>query len=501
MRYALSYDVETNSPILTNWVLANCVGDYHIEGRGIDILLSSLPTPRASIMIYVFDLNEFSKYLIFYLQNSGFKAVEHITKSRQYSVLKKGKNILEVIIPTVKNGDRYRLCRFRGLAPVCALNLIDFGTTNNQDVSTLYGLNKAVKMALSFYDRFGCLDKLTVGAFALSEVRKNLGVRRFKTLFPELSFSNAKLCIDAFFGGYVYLNPIYAGKLIGEGVEIDANSKYGDILCKYPLPYGIPKRFVGDPPKNYPLYILRFSASCKLKSGRLPILSRMQNYLSCSQTYVDDTNGIVELILPSTDIELLFENYDVKFFSPIEGIAFKSKTGILKDYITKWYEIKKSSYGLLKLLAKKMIVCCYGMFAKRMDNNRSLYPAMSVFISAWARYTTIKDAQAMHDAGRFIYANTDALFIDGLQLPDFPIGNEIGQYKIESKFKAAKFLKPQCYCYYDGFENVVKISGLPKSSRAAIDVERLATGMTVKVKRKKPTEGGYIIKETDYKIK
>jgi hypothetical protein len=72
---------------------------------------------------------------------------------------------------------------------------------------------------------------------------------------------------------------------------------------------------------------------------------------------------------------------------------------------------------------------------------------MGVFITSWARYTTITAAQKCFD--RILYCDTDSIHILGTEIPevikDVVDPNKLGYWKHESTFKRAKFLKQKTY--------------------------------------------------------
>jgi hypothetical protein len=76
-----------------------------------------------------------------------------------------------------------------------------------------------------------------------------------------------------------------------------------------------------------------------------------------------------------------------------------------------------------------------------------IYTAMGVFITSWARYTTITTAQKCFD--RILYCDTDSIHIVGTEIPevikDIVHPKKLGYWKHESTFKRAKFLKQKTY--------------------------------------------------------
>ena len=74
-----------------------------------------------------------------------------------------------------------------------------------------------------------------------------------------------------------------------------------------------------------------------------------------------------------------------------------------------------------------------------------IYIPVGTFITAWARDKTIRSAQACYD--RFIYADTDSLHLDGLDVPDGieVDSTKLGAWKHESSFVLGRYVRAKTY--------------------------------------------------------
>lgn len=107
------------------------------------------------------------------------------------------------------------------------------------------------------------------------------------------------------------------------------------------------------------------------------------------------------------------------------------------------------------------------------------------------------------------YSDTDSWVIDA-PLPDFMVGKELGQFKLEHMINKAVFLAPKVYGFIttDG-EEVIKVKGLTRESIENISINDLELLLVKDSTReftqekwlKKVMEGDITIKDTIYTLK
>lgn len=329
-----------------------------------------------------------------------------------------------------------------------------------------------VAKSLHFFFDQG-LTKTTAGANALYDY-KIMMRDTFKYFFPDLRAIDENLR-KSYKGGFTYVNPKYQGRDIGAGIVLDVNSLYPSRMYEELLPYGVPEYYEGEYEEDeyYPLYIQHITCTFTVKEGFLPTIQIKKSFYNFSPTeYLSDSDGNeVDLWLTSVDLKLFLDHYDPGDLQYIEGYKFRGGRGMFRKYIDKWMGIKvqavKDKNKGLKEVAKVALNSLYGKFGKNphMSNRIAelapdgsthyqmittpdvppVYIPMACFITAYARNYTIRAAQSCID--RFMYADTDSLHLEGLELPE---GLEIddtklGAWKKELEFSRAKYLRAKCY--------------------------------------------------------
>lgn len=319
------------------------------------------------------------------------------------------------------------------------------------------------------------LTRMTQGSNALADYKASTK-KHFDYWFPVPDYDED--IRQSYKGGFTYLNPKYADVDIKEGIVLDVNSLYPYVLHDMPMPYGEGHFFEGEyvEDERHPLYIQMFTCHFCLKENYIPTIQLKHNLSFVPTEYQENsvnTEGVdeeVALCLTSVDLKLFFEHYYVWDITYISGWKFKSSTNMFKAYVDKWIDVKikadQSGNKGLRQIAKLMMNSLYGKFALN-PNVRSKYPYLKddvvhyengpkekrkpiyipvgAFTTAWARYITISSAQKCYD--RFIYADTDSLHLEGLDVPDFldihP--TKLGAWKHESSFCRARYLRQKTY--------------------------------------------------------
>lgn len=391
------------------------------------------------------------------------------------------------------------------------------------------------------------LKKMTNASDAMNGFKEIMGRDRFEKTFPVLPVILDADIRRAYKGGYVYLNPRYKGIRGIKGLTLDVNSLYPSVMYNCLLPYGYPMYFEGKPEHddNYPLFIVHMKCCFELKPDHLPTVQLKNNrrfveteYLTTSQVELKPgviENEPVEMWLTNVDYSLLMEHYDVTDVTYINGYKFKGARGMFKDYIDHWMHIKETTTGALRQLAKLMLNSLYGKFAtnpvakkkipmldhdgvvryqiltdklakeigvKPPELRDPVYTAMGCFITAYARDKTIRSAQKVY--GRFIYADTDSLHLEGQEVPE---GLEVhpthlGAWKNEGAFEDSLFLRAKTYM--ETVDGVTKVTcaGMPDNVKEKVTYDNFRDGATFTGKllpRRYP--GGIVLVDTTFTLK
>lgn len=413
-----------------------------------------------------------------------------------------------------------------------------------------------LKEALEFMFSQGH-KKLTIGACCLAEYKSIMG-EYYNDLFPDLY----QIPIDAeqygaptagdyihksYKGGWCYLVKSKEQKEYNTGVTADVNSLYPSVMhsesgSDYPV--GKPKfvkvddtcppQMKYDPfwyqlpskPKHFNEYgtftFLRLKTRFYLKDGKLPFIQIKGSWMykgtealetsdirnkdgTYSTTYYDLDGNLhdtrVELTLTQTDFVLLREHYNLVDYELLDYCEFASTVGLFDDYINKYAEIKKTSKGAMRTLAKLFLNNLYGKMASstnssfkvafiKDDNSIGFYEvqandkdpgyiAVGSAITSYARNFTIRAAQANYygkDKRGFIYADTDSIHCD--LKPDELKAITVHPsnfccWKLESTWDFAWFVRQKTYIEHvvqedledcDPYYNI-KCAGMPKKCK------------------------------------
>lgn len=401
------------------------------------------------------------------------------------------------------------------------------------------------------------LKKMTIGSCALAEYKELIGKRTFDRWYPTPEYHEDVR--QSYRGGFTYLNPKYASKLVKEGVCLDVNSLYPSVMRSHdnPLPFGTPIFFEGqykyDP--MYPLYTQMMSCQFELKEGKIPTLQIKHSLSFRGNEYLTSSNGEeVTICLNSVDLELFFDHYHV--YNPVyhSGWKFKASVGMFDKYIDKWITNKiqatKDGNKGLRYISKLFLNSLYGKFGTdtRMVNKipfysegqvkycysepktrKGIYIAIASFITSYARRVTITSAQKITDdynAGKskiqFVYADTDSLHLDS---PNFelPEGLDIDPYKLgawkyESRFSdkgqkaecGAKYLRQKCYIenstediesHDPDYKLKITVAGMPVECYPQVTFDNFKIGASYHGKKTpKTVAGGTVLVDTDFTI-
>lgn len=371
------------------------------------------------------------------------------------------------------------------------------------------------------------LTRMTVGSDAMNDFKERFGKKRFEKVFPTFPLEMDADLRQAYKGGFTWLNPRFANKRIKGGLVYDVNSLYPSVMYECPLPYYYPIFFEGEYEQDdeHPLYFQHLECSFELKKGYIPTIQLKNNRSFVGTEYLSSSKGeIVEMVVTSVDLKLMKEHYILKNVTYHNGFKFKAATGIFKDYIDFWMEIKANSKGGERQLAKLMLNNLYGKFGTNprdiqkipyLDEDNKvaykysdatyrdpIYIPLACFVTAWARYKTITSAQALYD--RIIYCDTDSLHIVGTDVPDnidiHP--SKLGCWAHEGTFTDSKFLRAKTYMETIDGETHVTCAGMPDNVKELVTYDTFTYGAVFGGKLSpKRHQGGVILEPTNFTIK
>lgn len=575
--YVADFETTTTLDKTRVWAYAICSvlnPDEIYYGTNIDDFIKWCEECESNPIIYFHNLKFDIQFILYYLFKNGYK---HITDKKDkdnktFTTLISDKGLfysMEVIfyyknknIKKVTFLDSYKLIPLSVDAIAKALKLpiskleIDYTSHDNLPVDTPlsdkekdYITNdvKIVAMAIKYFKEQG-LDKMTIGSCALAEYKNIISKYNFTKYYPTPKYHDDVK--QSYRGGFTYLNPKFAGKVVNNGIVLDVNSLYPSVMRYEYLPFGVPIFFNGKYKKDniYPLYTQMFKCQFKIKENKIPMIQIKFGYGFRSNEYLTSSGDTeVTLCLNNIDLELFFEQYDVFNIEYISGWKFKATKGLFDEYIDKWsnnkIEAKKEGNHGLYLISKLFLNSLYGKFGTDTkvrskipyleddvvkyytsdeEIREPIYVAVASFITSYARRKTILSAQNITDNYNkgisdieFIYADTDSLHClsPSFKLPEGldidPV--KLGAWKYESKFNKAKFLRQKCYIEQSSEEidnenpeyNLkITVAGMPKECYPYVTFKNFKIGATYKGKKQpKNTKGGVVLNNVDFTIK
>lgn len=376
------------------------------------------------------------------------------------------------------------------------------------------------------------LTKITAGSNALADFKSMMGGHRgFRKMYPCLDEDVDKFIRLAYRGGFTYVNPLFQGKIIDDGIVFDVNSLYPSVMAAtdwQELPYGQPTWFddFSEIPGEH-LWVAQVTCSFSVKPDHIPCIQLKGNFRFKQTEYLTDSDGTVTFTVTNVDWDLITQQYDLEDICWHGGYWFKSNPFQFRDYVGKWVEEKNKATiegnAGKRQIAKLMLNSLYGKFATRTTvysrkpemiddvvryvdieptERDAVYLPVGVFITSWARYKTITSAQKVY--GRFIYADTDSLHLVGTDIPDTidvdPV--RLGAWKHESTFTHAKFLRAKTYVEEIDGELVVHCAGMPSRCHEHVTIENFEFGATYPGKLyTKRVKGGIVLVDGDMEIR
>ena len=539
-------------------------------GEDIDSFINYCSLINESSSFYFHNLKFDGEFIIHYLLTHGFV---HVNEKKlgvdQFSTIISDLNVFYCIKVKFKEEviisffDSLKLLNFSVEEVAKAFNLsikkleIDYKAKREKghkitDEEKEYLKHDVMIMSLALEKMFEMkITRMTIASNAMNFFKDTISKKRFEEWFkPPLYDKDLR---QAYKGGFTYLNEIYRGKEVKEGIVLDVNSLYPSVMYYSPMPYGEGIYFDGKyvPDKLYNLYIQNITCQFRIKKDMIPTIQIKNNLSFVPTEYLLSSNGeSINLTLTNVDLKLFLEHYDIYDVSYNWGWKYKSSTKIFKSYIDYWNELKvkatKEGNKPLRTIAKLMLNSLYGKFAASpegrskipyLDNNivkyklseleerTAYYLPISIFITSWARDRTIRSAQAVYH--RFIYADTDSLHLEGTDIPENLLisDTELGKWKIESTFKRGKYLRQKCYiedvvtpvdeiekfkkenpeCLHlvskDSIINIV-CAGMPKGCYKNVTWENFDYGSVFDGKLGvKHTDGGIVLVDTTFTIK
>ena len=402
-------------------------------------------------------------------------------------------------------------------------------------------------------------DRMTIGACCFADFKSQFEKREYWELFPNLKDFKIDEGIygapdaDAYVrksyrGGWCYLKPEYAGKVLQKGYTLDVNSLYPSIMLSERYPVGLPMFFTGEIPEkikgnpNY-YYFVRIQCKFELRKNFLPTIQIKNNwfyksneYLTTSKIfnrndgryydfYVDidgtEKDATVELTMTMTDFELFKKHYhtDIKI---LDGCYFFTHPAIFTKYIKKYrYQKINAKNSVERTIAKLFSNNLYGKMATGSNNSYKLcyldetenkikfknvfsddrtpvYIPCGSAITSYARNFTISAAQANYDA--FVYSDTDSIHClgDVKDVKNCKIDDkEYSCWKLENVWDTGLFVRQKTYIEINGNGWDIKCAGMPDHCKQLFYASCTGDFSNLDLSKLEPDELGFINTKRD----
>lgn len=377
---------------------------------------------------------------------------------------------------------------------------------------------------------------ITLSYDAFANVKEFIGgYQGWRKNFPILEDFYETFVRRSYKGGFVYVNPKFKNKTLNHVTVYDVNSLYPHVMRNCELPFGKPTY---RKPFGSEFYVCHFKAEFELIEGMLPTIQIKNNPRWKETEYLTSSEGeMVDLYMTSIDYKLFDEHYDIIDMTEPEYVCFKTKTGLLKDYIDYWTDVKiqakannqddiywnakrwlNSPYGKTGMnpnrLSKVPVMGDDGLIRFELIDTTCdpIYVPYASFVCAQARNITIRSAQAEYE--NFVYADTDSIHLLGDQHGELDVDQyRLGAWKNEGTFELAKYLRPKTYIHAHWNNEApdrrsievdeIKCAGMTDNIKADCTWEQFYPGSNFGEKKllQYNCKGGCLLCPTTYRIK
>lgn len=349
----------------------------------------------------------------------------------------------------------------------------------------------------------------------------------------SLIFNNGKnVELEKYFrpachSGYNDISP-QAYEYKGDGIVLDVNSLYDYIAYSEVLPtLEIVEHGEGEPDRKYIRHkntyytFMKVEVSATLKENGIPCI-QPDGVLDFAEYLTEIKKRVITL--SEADRQLLFENYDIKYYRIKSYYVFRANSKQFKSYIAPLYDIKKTARknSPERDFAKSMMVGFLGTFGKKpykmqylpVENKEAGYYVLKHYALTPDEYATqLRKASGLvylniaivsgarryiihyikKHADRWLYTDTDSIHLKGTQIPsDIPISEEIGDFKVEHTFTQCSYKAKKNYIIVENNHITPIIAGLPTGSLdSVIDAPGIDTKKVTECLKKKRLDALY----------
>lgn len=340
-------------------------------------------------------------------------------------------------------------------------------------------------------------------------IQQSLGTEAVKRMFPDCTVENGfpVWLREGYKGATPLFDRSMKGKLLGTVDVYDFNSHYPTQMITKPLPVGKPVSIEAegfDPDRTDILWIARMKLSATVKEGhRGTFMNKHVKNGETLATVIDNYTGEDYEVLTSVDWGMLKRDYDIHAMQTLEVIGFHSRTGVFKDFLGYWYNIKCTSpkNSAMKAFAKLIINSFYGKFgtnperedcyyelnendclrvktkAETVVDDHPLYLPFAMFVTSYGRDVISRVCNAL-GWDHVVYTDTDSVHVYNLSEADAikafaTVGvkvddNELGALKHESSSPYGIYIRAKGYVHFDKDKKAIDIKMAGANSFSAL---------------------------------
>ena len=509
---------------IDSWAIRSIDESSYKLGRGIDSYIEALFNLPTASKVWVNELNFKGRFITYYLEEQGYKFIERKELNNSNNL----GNFMNCLIDA--SGSWFNINIKKGNRRVSILDSSKKIPLKTEEVAVAYGVeftgNKVKDTvntwltAISKHLSEGLVAN-TISSDAISKYKEIVGLKKFNLNFPKLDKKIDLALRNSYHGAFNFTKENESS----EGIVLDIVSMYPYIMSSFPLPCGNVRILEGNrikvmDPERYAQFF-EVSVVAVLKPEHIP--SAIKPVILSDDRFYEVLNG-QRLTITYYDLELLKSQYDIDTLTIHKQYVFNASKTLFKDYINKFYEIKKSAKdGGSRQVAKLMLNSLYGKFGQnllglskiptsegyrntRNGSQSTVYVPIASYITSIGRYLIINAAQLNYE--NFNYSDTDSLHLsctlDEVVKGDFiRIGDNLGDYNIEYRFESAKYLKTKVYFLkgYNG-SNKITIAGIRAESKNDISYRSFKPGLIISngSYRTTPIKGGCEKRFGDFKL-
>lgn len=532
------------------WKIMEVNGNKESIGINIETFIDYIATLENNSVIYFHNLSFDGDFILWYLLEHEFTYDEELKLNNTFnSIIDETSSIYMIRIKMNDNTYEFR-CSYK-LFPK---SINDIGvmvgipklkeTHNYEEIKDYKSIDEVPQEEIDYitndvrimvelikYLRDIDIKGLTMSSSAYKNWLKEKYFLCKKQMVKDDDEEIVEIVRKSYRGGITKVNPKYVNQEFNDVISFDVNSLYPSVMYDNPMPIGKGKIYKsieeGRKDHRYLFIVVVIVHYAKVRTGKHAFIGSRSGFsYTRNYEYSDEIENRV-LYLWYDEFRLFQLVYDGQYYIS-KCVGWKKANYVFKDYIDRWFEIKKNARSETeRSLAKLMLNSLYGKFGmndnriskipcgvgdgeiiyKTNDKNTTYYyKEIASYITSMAR---VKLASFINRCGdNFLYCDTDSVYYLGHEIPklfeDVVDDKKLGYWKYEGHYIRFKALKAKCYIkQLDNGEIVRRVAGCPKECAELINFDNFDFGLTlVNAKHcKKKVDGGVIIGTTDFTIK